>query len=149
MAQQTTTWQTTIPSEEVLVQAVQFFTKENWRVQTQSARAATFMRKARRPWWQISVGLGFLIYGIVAISVYLEAMTWGVMDRESMIQSIAITVVGVIFLIWAQRRWRRSRMGSGDIAVTVTPFKEGTDVNLTYTKEAKKLVSRFLDNLPK
>ena len=35
--------QTSLPPEEVMVRAVQFFTNENWRAQSQTNRIATFV----------------------------------------------------------------------------------------------------------
>lgn len=138
MAQQTSTCRTTLPSEEVLVQTVQFFTNEKWRVQTQSARTATFIGKGGFPWRRFYIALGFLIPGFLFSFTII-----------GMIVGIPLIIVGAIFMISARLRWWGGLMGSDNLAVTVTPLKEGTDVNVTYTKQANKLVSRFLDNLPK
>jgi len=49
MADLVATRQTTVPGEEVIVRAVQFFTNEKWRPQTQSERIATFMGRPPFP----------------------------------------------------------------------------------------------------
>lgn len=41
--------ETTLPSEDVLVRAVQFFTNQNWRAQSQANRVATFVGATKLP----------------------------------------------------------------------------------------------------
>ncbi len=61
MADLVATAQTSLGAEDVIVRAVQFFTNEKWRPQTQSARIATFQGKPPIP-----VGLIFLtIIGLI------------------------------------------------------------------------------------
>jgi len=65
---------TSLPPEEVLVRAVQFFTTENWRAQSQTNRIATFVGVPKIPWIQLLLVLvlfaclvipGFIYYLIV------------------------------------------------------------------------------------
>lgn len=65
---------TSLPPEEVLVRAVQFFTTENWRAQSQTNRIATFVGVPKMPWFQLILVLilfmcfiipGFIYYLIV------------------------------------------------------------------------------------
>jgi hypothetical protein len=44
---------TSLGPEDVIVRAVQFFSTENWRPTSQSARAATFQGKPPIPWFMI------------------------------------------------------------------------------------------------
>jgi hypothetical protein len=48
---------TTLPPEEVLVRAVQFFTNENWRAQSQTTRIATFVGLPKVPWTHLLLAL--------------------------------------------------------------------------------------------
>jgi hypothetical protein len=45
--------QTSLPPEEVMVRAVQFFTNENWRAQSQTNRIATFVGRPKIPWYHL------------------------------------------------------------------------------------------------
>jgi len=61
MADLVATAQTSLGAEDVITRAVQFFTNEKWRPQTQSARIATFQGRPPFP-----VGLIFLtIIGLI------------------------------------------------------------------------------------
>lgn len=48
---------TSLPPEEVLVRAVQFFTTERWRAQSQTNRIATFVGVPKMPFIQIALAL--------------------------------------------------------------------------------------------
>jgi hypothetical protein len=48
MADLVATKSTSLGAEEVLVRAVQFFTNENWRAQSQTNRIATFAKTGSR-----------------------------------------------------------------------------------------------------
>ena len=48
---------TSLPPEEVMVRAVQFFTTERWRVQSQTNRIATFVGLPKVPVIQILFGI--------------------------------------------------------------------------------------------
>lgn len=74
MADLVATKTTSLPPEEVLVRAVQFFTNERWRAQSQTGRIATFVGVAKIPLIQILLVLlltvcfvipGFIYYLIV------------------------------------------------------------------------------------
>ncbi len=65
---------TSLPPEEVLVRAVQFFTTANWRAQSQTNRIATFVGVPKIPWLQLLLVViltacfiipGFIYYLIV------------------------------------------------------------------------------------
>lgn len=87
MAELVTKAQTSLPGEEVIVRAVQFFTTEKWRCQTQSARAATF---AGRP--PIPVGLIILtIIGYVACIIPGVILYILVIRRMMRLQNIVVT----------------------------------------------------------
>ena len=53
MADLVITRYTTLAPEEALVRAVQFFTNESWRAQSQTNRVATFVGVPKIPWFQI------------------------------------------------------------------------------------------------
>jgi hypothetical protein len=57
MADLVATTLTTLPPEEVLVRAVQFFSTENWRAQSQSNRVATFVGTPKIPWVKILIAI--------------------------------------------------------------------------------------------
>lgn len=50
MGSQVTTKKTTLPCDEVMTRAVQFFSTEKWRPTTQSGRTATFEGRIPIPW---------------------------------------------------------------------------------------------------
>ena len=63
---------TTLTPEEVIVRAVQFFTNENWRPQSQSGRIATFQGKPPIPWGLLFLTfIGFLFFVIPGIIMYV------------------------------------------------------------------------------
>jgi hypothetical protein len=74
MADLTVSRSTTLPSEDVLVRAVQFFTNEKWRAQSQTNRVATFIGMAPIPWFQIAVALILLLCLIIPGIIYYYAV---------------------------------------------------------------------------
>jgi hypothetical protein len=69
MADLVVTRYTTLPPEEVLVRAVQFFTNESWRAQSQTNRVATFVGVPKIPWFQLMLAIlltfCFVIPGLI------------------------------------------------------------------------------------
>ena len=64
MADLVATRKTTLSPEEVMVRAVQFFTNERWRAQSQTNRIATFVGLGKVPWFQLLIAIiltGFLV----------------------------------------------------------------------------------------
>jgi hypothetical protein len=57
MADLVVTRYTTLAADEVLVRAVQFFTNENWRAQSQTNRVATFVGVPKIPWFQLMLAI--------------------------------------------------------------------------------------------
>ena len=51
MADSVLTKQTTLPGEEVVTRAVQFFSTESWRTTSQAPRAVTFEGRPPIPWF--------------------------------------------------------------------------------------------------
>ena len=74
----TLTRSTPLPPEEVLVRAVQFFTNERWRAQSQTNRIATFVGMGRVLWTQIVLALllmmCFVIPGVIYYVVVIAKM---------------------------------------------------------------------------
>jgi hypothetical protein len=62
---------TILPCEEVILRAVQFFTGEKWRTQTQSARIATFQGRPPIPIGSIIVMILFIWTILVPIIMYI------------------------------------------------------------------------------
>ncbi len=60
---------TSLPPEEVLVRAVQFFTTETWRAQSQTNRIATFVGMPKIPWLQLLIAVAltacFVLPGLI------------------------------------------------------------------------------------
>jgi hypothetical protein len=72
MAEQIVSAKTNLAPEEVIIRAVQFFTGERWRPQTQSARIATFVGRPKVSlalWLATVAGLIFCV--IPGIILYL------------------------------------------------------------------------------
>lgn len=57
MADLVVTRYTSLAPDDVMVRAVQFFTNENWRAQSQTNRVATFVGVPRIPWFQLLIAL--------------------------------------------------------------------------------------------
>lgn len=71
MAGNNLTKQTSLPADEVLVRAVQFFSTESWRPTGQSARTATFEGRVPIPWFMLfCTFLGFLFCLLPGIIFY-------------------------------------------------------------------------------
>lgn len=58
-----------LSADDVLVRAVQFFTNENWRAQSQTNRVATFVGVPKIPWFQLMLAIlltfCFVIPGLI------------------------------------------------------------------------------------
>ncbi len=69
MADLVVTRYTTLSPDDVLVRAVQFFTNENWRAQSQTNRVATFVGVPKIPWFQLMLAIlltfCFVIPGLI------------------------------------------------------------------------------------
>jgi uncharacterized protein with PQ loop repeat len=76
MAEQVANGKTNLPPEEVIIRAVQFFTGERWRAQTQSTRVATFVGRPKISamlWIATVIGLTcFVIPGIILYLVMIR-----------------------------------------------------------------------------
>ena len=64
MADLTVKVATTLPSDDVMVSAVQFFTNQKWRVQSQTSRIATFVGVNSIPIFKLLI-LVFLLFFLV------------------------------------------------------------------------------------
>lgn len=62
--------QTTLPPEEVMVRAVQFFTNEKWRAQSQTNRVATFVGMPKIPWTQLLLAILLMFCLVVPGLIY-------------------------------------------------------------------------------
>jgi hypothetical protein len=72
MADVVTQGNTSLNSEEVIVRAVQFFSTENWRPTSQSARTATFQGKPAIPWLMLLLTVvGFVACLIPGVIMYI------------------------------------------------------------------------------
>ncbi len=91
MADLTASCRTALAGEDVIVRAVQFFTNDRWRVQSQSARVATLIGRPKIP-----VGLmlltivGFFFFIVPGFLLYLL-----VIRRVVRLQNIVVTVTPV------------------------------------------------------
>ena len=62
---------TSLPSEEVIVRAVQFFSTAKWRPSSQSPRAATFDGRIPLPWIHMLLTiLGFMLCVVPGLILY-------------------------------------------------------------------------------
>ena len=110
---------TALPGEEVIVRSIQFFSVEQWRIQSQSSRIATFVGRAKIPW-------GLLILVIIGLFFFI--------------------IPGIILYFFLLRRVLYQ---SRTIVLTVTPLPSGTEIMITYPVHAKQIVGRFLAAMPK
>ena len=65
MADKVVNGKTSLPSEEVIIRAVQFFSTEKFRTSSQSGRAATFDGRPPIPWFMILLTIIGLICCVV------------------------------------------------------------------------------------
>jgi hypothetical protein len=76
MAELVANGKTTLPPEEVIVRAVQFFSGERWRAQTQSSRIATFVGRPKISpmlWLATILGLVFCVVpGVILYFVMIK-----------------------------------------------------------------------------
>lgn len=70
--------QTTLPPDEVMVRAVQFFTNEKWRAQSQTNRIATFVGVRKVPWMHLLLAilltLCFVVPGLIYYLLVIRKM---------------------------------------------------------------------------
>lgn len=67
-----TSGKTSLPVDEVIVKAVQFFASENWRPTSQAPRTATFQGKPPIPWLYLALTvLGFVACIVPGIIMYI------------------------------------------------------------------------------
>jgi hypothetical protein len=122
MADLVSTGQTTLAPEEVIVRAVQFFTSEKWRPQTQSTRIATFAGRPRIGCvLPVLTAIAFLFFIIPGVLMYFL-----VVRRAMQFQNLVVTADPV------------------QSATEVTL----TNVTVTHPQYARKLVTHFLSLLP-
>ena len=79
--------QTSLPSEEVMVRAVQFFTNENWRAQSQTNRIATFVGVPKVPWVHIALAVVLMICFVIPGLIYYLV----VIKKARALQNIVVT----------------------------------------------------------
>jgi len=71
MANLVTTHRTSLQGEDVIVRAVQYFTNEKWRAQSQSGRVATFQGKPPIPWFLLFLTvIAFMCFIVPGIIMY-------------------------------------------------------------------------------
>jgi hypothetical protein len=75
MADQVINGKTSLPSEETIVRAVQFFSTEKFRASSQSGRVATFDGRPPIPWGMLLLTiLGFMFCIVPGIIMYVMAI---------------------------------------------------------------------------
>ncbi|MGD1103401.1 MAG: hypothetical protein ABSA59_15220 [Terriglobia bacterium] len=78
---------TSLPPEEVLVRAVQFFTTETWRAQSQTNRIATFVGVPKIPWLHLLIAILLTLCLIVPGLIYYIL----VIRKARQLQNIVVT----------------------------------------------------------
>lgn len=78
---------TTLPAEEVMVRAVQFFTTERWRTQSQTNRIATFVGVPKIPWAHLALAILLMFCLIVPGVIYYFV----VIAKLRRLQNIVVT----------------------------------------------------------
>ncbi len=97
---------TTLAPEEVLVRAVQFFTNESWRAQSQTNRVATFVGLPKVPWFQLVIALLLTFCFIVPGLIYYIL----VIKKARRLQNLVVTTTP-------------KQMGC-DVVVTYPPYAQ-------------------------
>jgi len=78
---------TNLSPEEVMVRAVQFFTTENWRAQSQTNRIATFVGMPKIPWLQLFIAIALTFCLVVPGLIYYIL----VIKKARRMQNIVVT----------------------------------------------------------
>ena len=82
---------TTLPGEDVIVRAIQFFTNERWRAQSQSSRVATFVGRPKIPVGLIFLTVfAFFMFVVPGILMYIL-----VIRRVIRFQNIVVTTTPI------------------------------------------------------
>lgn len=72
MGNKITSVQTTLPSEDAILRAVQFFTNQSWRATSQTNRSVTFQGKPKIPWFMMLLTVfGFVLCILPGIILYI------------------------------------------------------------------------------
>ena len=79
----------------------------------------------------------------VATFVGKTKVPWGLLFF-TFLCFLAFVIPGVIMYLFVIRRMHRFQ----NLVVTANPITKGSEVVITYSKQAKKLVNRFLGQLP-
>jgi len=80
--------QTNLSGDEAITRAVQFFSTENWRAATQSARSATFQGRPPIPWFMLLFTfIGYLCCIIPGVIMYIM-----VIKKLRRFQNLVVTV---------------------------------------------------------
>jgi hypothetical protein len=87
MADRVLTKSTNLPPEEVLVRAVQFFTTETWRAQSQTNRIATFVGVPKIPWFHLLLAILLTLCFVVPGLIYYFL----VIRKLRQLQNIVVT----------------------------------------------------------
>lgn len=136
MSNTTLTKQTTFSNEDVISQAIQFFTSEKWTPQTQTGRSVTFIGKMPFSAGKILLNM-VLVLGGFALCITLIGALIG----------IPLIIKGAKYLF----KFKHGMSGPSGLKLTVTvsPIANGTNVVITFPqKQARQIVSSFLDTLP-
>ncbi len=85
MADLVATRTTNLPPEEVLVRAVQFFTNENWRAQSQTNRIATFVGVPKVPWVHLLIAILLMLCLVIPGVIYYIVVIRKVRQLQNMV----------------------------------------------------------------
>ena len=107
MADIVITERTSLPGEELTTRAIQFFSTQNWRVTSQSARAVTFEGRTPIPWFHmLCVILGFMFCVVPGLILYFTLI-----KKVRRFQNIVVTASPV--------------EGGTDVSITHPPHAKG------------------------
>src|ERR1700682_4193015 len=98
--------QTTLPPDEVMVRAVQFFTNESWRAQSQTNRVATFVGVPKIPWFQLMLAVLLTFCFIIQGRIYYTLL----IRKARQLQNLVVTTT--------------PRQAGCDVVVTYPPYAQ-------------------------
>ena len=118
--------------KEVLDEAVNFFTDNDWTVLSQGERSAVFQTQAPYPYGKLILGIGFVLLGIPLTFIVI---------------GIPLIIIGIILLY--KVRYRAFTGGNVNLTVKVSPLDESDllGVVVSYPKEYRKVANNFIDSL--
>jgi hypothetical protein len=121
---------TTLAADEVLVRAVQFFTNENWRAQSQTNRVATFVGVPKIPWLQLMLAILLTFCFIIPGLIYYLLVIRKIRQLQNLVVTTTPKEVGCDVVV-TYPSYARRYVDSFFAALPDGPPQRGTEMYCT------------------